>query len=365
MTVVNNLTNQTGSLNHKMHESSQGFSADKHRQKFLKTPGFGSANPVKEGMGKKVLNTALNLVDKVQRKIENGGFLAEFLAVDLLGMIIPRTVQAYLRNRKELGHLNHKAGSEEAIREVFSGTSFFVIPMTLLAASGKIFGKGSRVKFSTLKRFKKDIVEGIVKPLINKNSGKNGNFVGKFYDGLVEKMYGNKKPEISELFQNLHNAHKKADKKKPEGIFRKIIEFFYKPESKEIKTAKSNLVDKMIAVNKDIGTAKEHGISLADSAKINFPGYSRPQNINNIIDDSMNYSLDVVEKLEKNPSMLDKIHEFKEGARKIITTMSVLTLSGFLYSIPYMYKMNKQFPGINGLTEESLKNNKEKKGRAA
>ena len=45
--------------------------------------------------------------------IENNGFLGEFLSIDTFGMMAPRTGQGYLRNRKELGHLNYKAGREE------------------------------------------------------------------------------------------------------------------------------------------------------------------------------------------------------------------------------------------------------------
>ena len=84
------------------------------------------------------------------KRIETGGVLVDFCFVDLLGMVIPRTYQAFTRNREDLdGKLNIKNGIEELIREIFSGPSMFVIPMAFIFLSKKLFGKASNIQFKT------------------------------------------------------------------------------------------------------------------------------------------------------------------------------------------------------------------------
>ena len=334
--------------------------------------GFSAASPVatREGLGQKVLNS----IDWFQKRLERGGFFAEFLVVDLLGMIIPRTAQAYLRNRQELGHLNHKAGREEAIREFLTGPSMFILPMAFLACSGRMFGRSSLIRHKLLGKFKEVAISV-------KNSAENKGkiTVGKFYDELVKKLYGTalgegkegerKREDISKLFQKLHNAHMESGEQNKgfvSGVLSDFIGFFRRKEPKKVAKAREELLEKLEKTNKNLSNPDRLGISVAEPAKMNFLAGSKPVSIENIVEDSMNYSTDIVEKVESNPDILDKIHAFKEGARKLLTTTAFATLAGFLYSIPTFYKQNKQFPGIDGLTDSKAANdNRMKKGHAA
>lgn len=324
----------------------------------ISNPSFCASGGVPEGFCPKIAH----YIDKVMRIIEKGGFFAEFIALDVLGMMGPRTVQAFLRNRDELGHLNYKAGTEEAIREVFSGPSFFIIPMTFLALSGKIFGSASKISVNTLREMK-----GVAKSAVeNTSDGKQ--IVNEFYSGIVKHLYGDKLSEtehknMTAAFEKLHNAHMDpGPPKKVGGFFKTIAAFFKKPPTEKVETAHKELINMLVAKNKEIGDDAARGISLADSSRIKFFG-KKPQSIENIIEDCKNYSTDVLKTLvtdtagNSKSKLLERISKNKIRARIGITTSAILTLSAFLYYIPYMYKQNKEFPGIDGLTEQPANDN--------
>ena len=95
-----------------------------------------------------------NLAVGLATFIENNGFLGEFLTIDTVGMMAPRTTQGYLRNREELGHLNYKAGREELVRELLSGPAFFYVPLAVLTVAGILRGKTAKVQTKVLESFK-------------------------------------------------------------------------------------------------------------------------------------------------------------------------------------------------------------------
>lgn len=286
-------------------------------------------------------NFAINWIDKIMRKVKDGGFIYEFLVVDFLGMIIPRTYVAYQRNREELGRPNYKAAQEEFTREILSGPSMLVIPLLLLASSKRMFGSASHVNRDMLQGFKK-VTENLVN---NKNVEEGKNLVTGFYKGIVEKLYGESahdKDKLVNAFENFHNASGKNN----------------------IKKAKEDLTEAIISTNKAIGNSEELGISLEQSAKIKFDKDKKPMDIGSFVDDCRNYSTDVINKLsegikrgdEVNEKLLEKIHKFKEGARKLVTTTAVAAISGFLFIIPRIYTQNKQYPGLDGLILNPEKN---------
>ena len=338
---ANNLSylsiNQTDSGKQKTSEKV----CNSHTKTALNKPAFGASLHVNENLGKKTFNLILNGIDKIQKYIESGGFIREFLIVDFAGMIIPRVYQAYHRNEEELGHPNYKAAKEEFTREILSGPSMFIIPMSFLAASKKIFGSASHVKLDILKKFR-EITGSVIE---NK---KNKDLARSFYHKVVHTLYGsvldkNAKNEIVEDFLKLHNAN-----------------------PKEARALKSKVAENLISINKKIGNNKNLGISLADSSSINFKGISK--NVSDFVEDCRNYSSDVIKALssagtEAGAQLLNKIHDFKEGARKLITTTAVATMSAFLMYIPKLYNQNKEYPGLAGLKDNPAKDeNKLMKG---
>lgn len=308
----------------KQNSSGEQKTSEFIRQEFKK-PAFAASLPVKESFGKKTLNCALNMVDKFQRKLEKGGFLFEFVFIDFVGLIVPRTVQAYNRNKKELGHPNYKAATEEFLREILTGPSMFLIPMVFLASSKKMFGPASQVKLDTLKKFK-EITGKVIKDTKNKNLAQN------FYKEVVDRLYGSKidesaKKNIVKDFLNLHKA-----------------------APKEVEDLSKKVTETLISTNQKVGT------SLAESSKIRLGGISK--NVVNFVEECRNYSSDVINALSKagkeaSGQLVNQIHDFKEGARKLIVTTAVASMGGFLYCIPKIYQQTKEYPGLDGLSNNS------------
>jgi len=350
------ISNFNNNLKPAQHEISSGKSPCKNKSAAVQQSFCGAVSATQAAPKTGVVKTMLNGIDKFQRTLEKGGFFAEFIVVDFFGMMVPRTWQAYNRNKEELGHVNHKAGREEAIREVLSGPSFFIIPLAFLAASRGIFGPASHIKLDLLKKFK-GITEGLMK-------NKNETLDKDFYKNVVEDIYKGHatKDEKATLIDDFNKIHEDYTYKRIEeknlGFFSKIAKTFFYKDHKDIKKLKNELADKMIAIHRRLGDNAEVGTDFSDSTKFNFKGIKK--NAREFVDDCVNYSSDVINAVKAkgegtSKDFLTEIHDFKEGARRLITTASVVALSSVLYYIPILYKQNKQFPGIDGLVEEQNK----------
>lgn len=103
--------------------------------------------------------------------IEAGGYAASFILQDGLGFIAPRVGKGLVRGGKEKKdengnpvldkngkpkhELNWAYARKEALREVITGPSAFVIPMGMLAVINRYFGSGNNVKLNYLDSFQK------------------------------------------------------------------------------------------------------------------------------------------------------------------------------------------------------------------
>lgn len=275
-----------------------------------------------------------DLITSGIKKIENGGVLVDFLFVDLLGMVIPRTYQAFTRNREELdGKLNVKNGLEELIREIFSGPSMFVIPMAFIALSKKLFGEASKIQFKTLGSLTDSFGR-----VLNK---------GTEHGKLKEEFYRN-------IFSEAFDKHKGIKLENPVNIdeqVEKLVGHISKVENGEKTQEHISEIKKIVS---DVN--KSHGLHLDNSHNLTLKD-GLTKEIGGLITDFVNYSKDVVGKVaahtgQNKSSYLQKLHSSKVGGRKFIAVATFLSTSAFLYAIPIMYKRNKQFPGIDGLAKE-------------
>lgn len=279
-----------------------------------------------------------DLVTSGIKKIETGGVLVDFLFVDMLGMVIPRTYQAFTRNREELdGKLNVKNGVEELIREIFSGPSMFVIPMVFGLLSKKIFGKASQIQFKVLDSLT-DSFGRVVKNTAHSTKDKAK---------LKDEFYRN-------VFAETFEKHKEVKLDKPINIdkhIEKLVGHITNIEKGE--KAKEN-TQEIIKIVSDIN--KSHGLQIENSHNLTLKN-GLTKDVGSLIDDMVNYSKDVVEKVADQTnkdkfSFLAKLHHSKIKGRRINTISTFLATSAFLYSIPIMYKQNEQFPGIDGLVKQ-------------
>jgi hypothetical protein len=332
---------------------------------------------------------------RAMEKVELGKFMAEFLLVDLIGMMVPRTYQAFMRNREELGHYNYKAGTEEAIRELLTGPSMTLMPILSLAIAKKYGGNGTQLDKTTLDKFTNIMSEVVKDENVDKSSkGIRKAFYGKIFDEITDphkkidntaelsdisvkfikhlENIENKQIEIKNL--NKDNFTKKLNYgynlliSKPIEFVKRFNDPLYEFEgliktehfklNSAIANEKKELVELISGLNKIYGISPEnsHKINLLKPEAENMAKKDKniTKNINTLTNDLLNYSKGIIGRLDMNSleSSLNNERNKARGGRKLMLISTVLAISAVLYFIPALYKRNKQFPGIDGLVDE-------------
>ena len=274
--------------------------------------------------------------------LENGGFIAEFLSVDTFGMMTPRTLQGFYRNHDKLGHLNSRAGREEAVRELLSGPAYYYVPLAILTAAGLIFGRTARVNSEVLKNLHK-VMKNVSGDIKNASEIKQ-NFVKKVMDDAFEGFTRGREniDEISNIFNKVVENRKSSSSLKEwfNGLFTKKTK-----DAFSIKKATKEAEELLTAVN------KANGKNIDNTTVIKVAGEN--YKLSDFMKDVSNYLDDFTEKAAKTTddkaTFIDKFHK---RAIKLKHTANILALSGlsaFLIIIPKIYKTGESFPGMEGL----------------
>ncbi len=262
-----------------------------------------------------------NLAVGLATFIENNGFLGEFLTIDTVGMMTPRTLQGYTRNMEELGHPNYKAGREELVRELLSGPAFFYVPLAVLTVAGILRGKTAKVQTKVLEHFK-----GLMKisnPSLKDAAATKENFVNT----VVKEAFSGYEKEKG-LVDNIKN------------LMSQVLE----------KGAKKGKLQKeadavMTKLNKSNGKFLDN----ASTIKIGEKQY----NIKSFMEDMSNYLDDFTKKAAKTElnteTFIEKFHKKAKDLRNVTNILAVSALSAFLMIIPKLYQTGKNFPGKDGL----------------
>lgn len=271
--------------------------------------------------------------------IETNGFLGEFLTVDTTGMAAPRAIQGYTRNRKELGHLNYKAGAEETIREALSGPAFFFVPAIVLGIAAAIKGKSAKVTTDSLDLFK-GIMKKSTESLQDLTSSKD--VKTRFLDTFAEEAfsgYEKGREKIKTIKSILGDLIDKKFHKENPGITN------YFKRNKQIKAAKKQLEEAVTTLNKTNGKY----IDATTTVKLG----KKEVDIAALASDMPNYLNDFNQKAQKSTApkeaFIDKFHKTAETVRRTANILAVTALSGFLLIIPTLYQKDKKFPGLEGL----------------
>jgi len=311
--------------------------------------------------------------------------------IDLLGMIIPRTVIDLKRNKEELGHLNWDAGRETILREAI--TSFLLFFLSGLTATGignaflrKNFeedGINTRafLDFNTLEASKERLQK------IIKREEENGNteisikklreeYIGSMLEGASSAMQGKPVSGVEDEFKKYilnEDNIKLAD---------------IKPKSKNIKKQFKRLelhheleLEKAGIANKIKNLFGESKIKVANNKK----GFSI--SIDNFVKNTVVFADDLILRpalkvggndtntkigdrkvnLEtfKNEfgTAYNKLYNFKAGKlyTAFITTLALLiAFPRFNMWVSRKCTGNDEFPGVKGLSgnSEGIKNQK-------
>jgi len=129
-------------------------SVENNRQKRL---GVNQQNNKPNSMSNPQFTGSFNPVVTVTDAIARGGFAAEFIAQDGIGMVAPRIWEGMNRGRprdeetgEKTGPYNWAFARREGIREILSGPSAFIIPAAIMAVIKKYSGKANDVSINMI-----------------------------------------------------------------------------------------------------------------------------------------------------------------------------------------------------------------------
>ncbi len=290
----------------------------------------------------------------LMKKIETGGFFLEFVLLDLMGMVLPRVYQGFNRNKKELGHLNYKAGTEEFLRESITGPSMFLIPLATVALAGKVLGKGVQINGSTMKKFTS----------IFKKTGSN--MVQDSVEALQKGFAG-------ELFDELFTKNAKRIKEASFAGLKSLEE--YKQEF--VKTLTEGLGNKSLKTKgkfcdliADINSTYFKKVNT-ESIDVILPDKTASTVAGNMFDDARKFMTDIIpsckitisDMAEKGKqisaevinSTIEGFNTLRKNGRKFMCVVGAILLSSFLSIIPKIYQITKTNPALEGISEGGKK----------
>lgn len=288
------------------------------------------------------------------QRIEKGGFFAEFVILDMCGLVLPRVYQGFQRNKKELGHLNYQAGTEEFLREFITGPSLFLIPLTAVVLAGKALGRSVQINSKTMQKFSntfKELGENIIKSDIVQNQK---NFASKLFDNLFTNNPNKLKIAVPEAVKSLDD-YKKT-----------FVEILTNSLGKKDADAAGKFKNLIADINSSHFNKKNtFGIDII------LPDKTHSTTAGDLFDDARKYMEDMIPsaKLTLNElaqkgkevttdainTVVDKLTDIREKGRRLLCLGGTGALAGFLSIIPKIYQRSKTNPALNGLVQENGK----------
>ena len=283
------------------------------------------------------LGTAKSGVANIMDWIERKGFIAEFLIIDTISMIIPRVVIGLGRDKERTGKTNYKAAAEEAGREITSGPSMMAIPLALFYGLQKAIpsAKIPEKTMQDLSETMKNVTGNISNPETFKNKKE---LTKQFADELFEKAFGNK------------STHEFADKKVLKAEFTEKLT----AEITTNKNSNAKLTEEFEQLIVKINNLNTKEITK-NTKDIGIGGGTAPKDL---FHDFKNYSKDIVEKFVKKDFSKVALENGKEEAKTFLKAIqknrslirmgasatSFATVGAFLLYLPKLTQVSKMSP---------------------
>ena len=288
---------------------------------------FGSA-PHAQGIGAKIQNG----LTKVFKFTDGLNFFFEFLIVDSISMISPRIWVGLNRDKEKTGHYNYKAAKEEAGRELLSGPSMNLIPMSILTAIC-LAKPATKLNRETLRGFQplmEAVIEKTPKDKLKDKATLHKGFAEKAFD----EIFGQDQ-NIKELEQHKNEFCEKlikaTEEKRPFICMNKSENAYYKAEN-----AFGKVVD-------ELNNMRKNAPINSASASIGNDGNTAKS----LFNDFRLYSKDIIEKFVKEPDKTDFIKKLTTSRNHIKTATAItafLAVGSFLLYLPKLYQQKGGSP---------------------
>ncbi len=307
--------------------------------------------------------------------IGRGGFAANFVAQDMLGMALPRTAAGLTRNSDDTGKQNTAYAKLVAIREFLSGPSSFMIPAAMLYATKKHFGRANDVPINYIKGFSDNF---------NAFSAKNADLLSNpqelknaYYKHSVRNLIENSTLNEKNTKTLLSAQELDAEVEK---FANKLIEmdnapkkYLWSPKTKDGETIKYAKDLKGEFISDFVELRKKH--SENPSNKINTAWFKTEADILNtphkgflegtigrFVDNLTNYTNDLTNSISKKFKVGENIKDFVDnfahkrvGSRFLSNIVMTAAVISFFTIIPKLYNAKDgKNPALAGLTPDQI-----------
>lgn len=297
--------------------------------------------------------------------ISRGGFAANFVTQDMLGMALPRTAAGLTRNSNDTGKKNTAYAKLVAIREFLSGPSSFMIPAAILWATKKHFGRANDVPINYIQGFS-DSFNKLAE--INKYTTKQ-EWKNAFYKNTVRNLIENSTLDITGKKSLLGAKELDAETEK---FSKKLIEMDNVPK-KRAKALKNEFVNDFVELRKKHSDNPSNKINTAwfrtekevlNSGDKNFLNSTIGRFVNHLVDYTEDITNSISKKYKPSESIKAFVDNFKykrAGSRFIANIGMTAAVISFFTIIPKIYNQkNGKNPALAGLTPDQAPPKSEK-----
>ncbi|MBQ6516281.1 hypothetical protein IJI31_03780 [bacterium] len=290
--------------------------------KETKYPNTERKNTSFKGLGQAALNASGSLM----QAIENGGFAASFLIQDGLGMLTPRAITGFNRDREETGKINVKEGVEVLLRESITGPVMMATPFIVLGLLAATVGKSTFSNSNLIKRMGKTLKNTFAK--------RPENLKQAFYKDTIENI---SKDTLGGKL-TAESSNKIMDKLLEMDRIEAAADLSKKARKTEVKKLSGEIVEELN------NAVKSNTSNFYEVNRIKLDG--RNFDSKQTIDAMRAYAKDFSKVPQENLNPDQLMH--KSLANRFVT--NVLTLGATLlamFNIPKIYAFNKVPPGCH------------------
>lgn len=312
-----------------------------------------AATSTKTQSFKGVGNVVVNTMDAIER----GGLVASFLVQDFLGMNIPRTATGLYRNTDRTGELNYMEAAEVGIREFLSGPVMFAVPMGMLWAGKRLFGKANDVQVNVLRamgdKFAASSAGKTAADFSDMKTVKQS-FYSEIFEDILTNAYG-------------ENAKNRDIAKEARQFATDVLEYEELSGNKETKKAAKEKMAKMVSdfaeiTKKNASTPSQNFLA----ARLTTTENPVEKPLSKLITDMRNFTEDAVEsvirKAQKGALDGKELKDFfkhftdiRTGSRVLANFSMILGIIAFCSYIPKLYQLSDENPALHGLEGDKSK----------
>ena len=264
---------------------------------------------------------------KTFESLAKGGKAAEFLTQDVLSCGLPRTVSSLNRNKEKTGHLNYVAAAETGLRESLTGSSTFLVPLSVLAIARKMTGKANDIPVKSIK----DLSE------IMGNGRQVATARHDFYFDTFKRVGENmnlSKEEAQNFAKDFTEQVEMLEKAPKRNFFARMFK-------KGDGTHQDEILEKI--TNNFVKVRKNQAESLSDDVLGAQLSKGNSVKINKLVKHMKNFADEFVDKC-KCEKDIKAFRNLRMGTR-FLSTIGVFALTGaVLVVLPKLYSISKTNP---------------------